>query len=453
VIAAAGDIACTPSSRSFNNGLGTATQCRQKHTSDLLVNAGLEAVLALGDTQYETGRLPSFLSSYDPSWGRVKPITHPIAGNHEYKTPGAAGYFDYFNGVGAYSGPAGTRDKGYYSFDIGSWHLVALNTNCSIVRCSAGSEQERWLRDDLAAHPNACTLAYWHEPRFSSGGVGSRQSVQPLWKAAYTGGVDLVLSASSHFYERFAPQDGSGKLDSATGVRVFVVGTGGRSLSEFGRIKPNSEVRQNHTYGVLKLTLHPTSYDWQFVPEAGKSFTDAGTSLCHGPPPLGGLGVGGGSRCTIVGTVGNDVLRGTSRRDIICGLGGNDRIRGRGGNDLARGGAGEDQVSGGKGRDRIYGNSGNDVLHGHSGSDRLRGGSGRDRLYGDAGNDLLRGQRGNDRLRAGRGRDRLYGNAGNDRLSALDRRPRDRVNGGTGRDRASVNSGDRVRAVERVSRH
>jgi acid phosphatase type 7 len=463
VIAAAGDIACDTSSPFFNGGRGTPDRCHQRYTSDLLVNAGLAAVLPLGDNQYHTASLSDFASSYDPSWGRVKPISHPVAGNHEYAPngpPQARGYYDYFNGAGVSSGPAGERGSGYYSFDVGDWHLIALNSNCASISrgsaahgCALGSPQERWLVADLAAHPTTCTLAYWHHPRFSSGYDRNNLFMQDIWQDLYGAGVDVALVGHSHDYERFAPQDASGKLDRAAGIRQFVVGTGGAFFTGLNGAEPNSEVRQNHTYGVLSLTLHPTGYDWRFVPEAGKTFSDAGTGLCHAPP-LGAPAVVGGSRsmCTIVGTAGNDVLSGTSRRDVLCGLGGDDRIRGRGGNDLARGGAGQDRVSGGRGRDRIYGNSGNDVLHGHRGSDRLRGGSGRDRLYGDAGNDALRGQRGNDRLHAGRGRDRLYGDAGNDRLSALDRRPRDRVNGGTGRDRASVNAGDRMRAVERVLR-
>jgi acid phosphatase type 7 len=280
VVAAAGDIACDPDDSAFNGGLGTRTRCRQKYTSDLLVNAGLSRVLALGDLQYNSGSLADFRVSYDPSWGRVKSITRPVLGNHE---GGGTGYFDYFNGVGVSSGPAGQRGKGYYSFNVGAWHLIALNSNCSRVPCSKGSAQEKWLRADLGANRSACTLAYWHHPRFSSGHDGDSSFMQTIWRDLYDAGADVVLSGHSHNYERFAPQNGSGKLDRARGIRQFVVGTGGAHFTGLGTPKPNSEVRQNTTFGVLKLTLNPTSYDWRFVPEAGKTFTDSGRNSCHVP--------------------------------------------------------------------------------------------------------------------------------------------------------------------------
>jgi acid phosphatase type 7 len=287
VIAAAGDIACDPDDPDFNGGLGSADRCRQKYTSDLLVNAGLSAVLALGDVQYSNSSLSRILASYDPSWGRVKSITHPALGNHESS---GTGYFDYFNGKGVTTGPAGERGKGWYSLDVGSWHLIALNSNCSrpadttnVVDCSSGSEQEQWLRADLAAHRNTCTLAYWHHPRFSSGHDGDSTFMQALWQDLYDAGVDVALSGHSHNYERFAPQNVTGGLDRANGIRQFVGGgTGAFFTGLSSTVKPNSEVRQNKTYGVLKLTLHPTSYDWQFVPEAGKTWTDSGSDLCHG---------------------------------------------------------------------------------------------------------------------------------------------------------------------------
>jgi fibronectin type 3 domain-containing protein len=217
----------------------------------------------------------------------VKSITRPAIGNHEYLTSGAAGYFDYFNGTGNFSGPAGDRDRGYYSFDVGTWHLIALNTSdhCTIVACSAGSPQETWLKADLAAHPNYCTLAYWHHPFFSSGHDGNLTAMQPLFQALYNADADIVLGGHAHNYERFAPQNPSAQLDTARGIRQFVVGVGGAFFTSLGTTKPNSQVRQNNTYGVLKLTLHPTSYDWQFVPEAGKTFTDSGSASCHGSAP------------------------------------------------------------------------------------------------------------------------------------------------------------------------
>ena len=286
VIAAAGDIACDPTSSSFNAGNGTSGSCRQKYTSDLLVNGGYAAVLALGDNQYYCGGYQALLQSYDLSWGRVKSITRPAVGNHEYLTSGgtgctsanagAAGYFQYFGAA------AGNPSQGYYSYDIGAWHLIALNSNCSSAGgCGASSPQGQWLEADLTAHTNICTLAYWHIPLFSSGGRAS-SNTQSIWQTLYNHNADLILSGHDHIYERFAPQTPSGALDTVRGLREFIVGSGGANHTSLASIFANSEVRNVDTYGILKLTLHPTSYDWQFVPEAGKTFTDSGNTLCHG---------------------------------------------------------------------------------------------------------------------------------------------------------------------------
>jgi hypothetical protein len=278
VIAAAGDIACDPSDSNFHGGLGTSTACRQKYTSDLLVNGDFDAVLALGDLQYDSGSLSDFNASYDPSWGRVKSITHPVVGNHEYGQSGASGYFDYFGSA------AGERGKGYYSFDLASWHIVAINSNCGAVSggCGAGSPQESWLRSDLAAHPAECTIAMWHHARWSSGHDGDSTFMQAMWKDLDDAGVEILLSGHSHDYERFAPQDAEGDLDAANGVRQFVVGTGGAFFTGLGtHFDANSQVHQNDTYGILALTLRPDAYDWRFVPEAGRTFTDSGTTACH----------------------------------------------------------------------------------------------------------------------------------------------------------------------------
>jgi hypothetical protein len=289
VIAAAGDIACDPTNSGFNGGNGVSNSCRQKYTSDLLVNAGLAAVLPLGDNQYYCGGYQAFLQAYDPSWGRVKSITRPVVGNHEYLTSGgtdcnsansgAAGYFNYFGSA------AGNRGQGYYSYNIGTWHLIALNSNCSDAGgCSSSSPQGQWLAADLAAHTNFCTLAYWHIPLFSSGGRDS-SNMRSIWQTLYDNNVDLVLSGHDHIYERFAPQTATGTLDTARGMREFIVGSGGANHTSLATIFPNSEIRNVDTFGILKLTLHPTSYDWQFVPEAGKMFTDTGTGACHGTTP------------------------------------------------------------------------------------------------------------------------------------------------------------------------
>jgi len=266
-------------------GLGTTTACRQQSTSDLLINQGFAAVLALGDNQYECGGLNAFLQAYDPAWGRVKDITHPVPGNHEYQRSGgtdcdaaggASGYFGYF---GAAAGEAG---KGYYSYDVGTWHLIALNSQCAAVGgCASGSPEEQWLRADLATHSNACTLVYWHHPRFTSGQVGNSTAVADFWDDVYAADVDVVLNGHAHGYERFAPQDPSENYDPAHGIREFVVGTGGEDFQAFTTLAPLTENRDGSAFGVLTLTLHATSYDWQFVPVAGQAFADAGSTSCH----------------------------------------------------------------------------------------------------------------------------------------------------------------------------
>jgi acid phosphatase type 7 len=279
VVMAAGDNVCGADS--------TGANCRQVATSDLLVTANPKAVLVLGDVQYECGEASDFTSFYDPSWGRVKARTHPAVGNHEYRTSTdpahacfgnparAQAYFSYFGAA------AGDPAKGYYSFDIGAWHLIALNSNCSFVGgCGVGSPQEKWLRADLAAHPTKCTLAYWHAPLYSSGGRATT-ATKALYQALFDANADLILTGHDHTYERFAPQNANTQADNVRGIRQFVVGTGGRNLTSWGTIAANSEVRNNTTFGVLKLTLHPGSYDWQFVPIAGQSFTDTGTTACH----------------------------------------------------------------------------------------------------------------------------------------------------------------------------
>ena len=229
-------------------------------------------VFTTGDNVYPDGTSEEFANCYDPSWGRHKSRTRPSPGNHDYHTADAAGYFGYFGAM------AGEPGKGYYSYDLGAWHIIALNSNIPV---EAGSAQEQWLRADLTAHPVACTLAYWHHPRFSSGTVhGSNPSLQPLWQALYDYGADVVLVGHEHNYERFAPQDPSGMADAARGIRQFVIGTGGRSHYSFGTPIANSEVRNDDTYGVLKLTLHPTGYTWEFIPEAGQTFRDSGDASC-----------------------------------------------------------------------------------------------------------------------------------------------------------------------------
>ncbi|MGH9277189.1 MAG: metallophosphoesterase family protein [Acidimicrobiales bacterium] len=263
VVLAAGDIASCESTG-------------DEATAPLVAARPNATVITLGDNVYDDGTARQFRDCYEPSWGPVKSRTRPSAGNHDYETPGASGYFGYFGAA------AGEPGAGYYSYDVGAWHVIVLNSNCGDVSCSAGRAQEQWLRGDLAAANRACTLAYWHHPRFSSGTRhGSSATVAPFWQALYDGGADLVLTGHEHNYERLGPLTPAGALDEARGIRSFVVGTGGRSHYGFGRPITGSEVRNDDTYGVLQLTLKATSFDWQFLPEAGKTFTDAGSAPCH----------------------------------------------------------------------------------------------------------------------------------------------------------------------------
>ncbi|MDQ1684890.1 MAG: hypothetical protein QOC82_1627 [Frankiaceae bacterium] len=296
VIAAAGNIACDPANPAYNGGAGTSSACREMATSDLLLNQGYAAVLPLGDNQYDSGTAAQFQQSYDPSWGRVKAVSHPVPGNHDYQTAGAAGYYGYF---GASAGSAG---QGYYSYDVGAWHLVALNSNCTQVSggCAAGSPQETWLRQDLQAHANSCVLAYWHHPMFSSGEDGFNPVTSAFWQDLYAYGADVILDGHAHEYERFAPQNASGQVDSTYGLTEFVDGTGGEGFEPAAPQAANSVVLRDGVFGVLQLTLHPTSTDFRFVDAAG-AFNDAGTVNCHGAPPATGPAVPTG----VDGTTGN----------------------------------------------------------------------------------------------------------------------------------------------------
>lgn len=233
-------------------------------------------VMAVGDLAYPDGSKENF-QCYDRTWGRARSRTRPAPGNHEFHAAGATPYFDYFGVL------AGDPKTGYYSYDLGSWHIIVLNSECNdIGGCDAGSRQEKWLRADLAGHPVACTLAYWHKPLFSSGSAhGNDLTVKPLWDALYDANGDVVINGHDHDYERFAPQTPDGAPDSVRGIREFVAGTGGKSLRPFGTPKPNSEARDASAFGVLKLTLRANGYDWQFIPEEGKTFTDSGSGVCH----------------------------------------------------------------------------------------------------------------------------------------------------------------------------
>ena len=257
---------------------------RGDEATGALVRVIAGTVATLGDHAYVTGSRQEFSRCYAPSWGAVKARTRPAAGNHDYETRNANGYFDYFGEA------AGNRGEGYYSYDLGAWHIIVINSNCAHVGgCGTSSQQGRWLRADLAAHPATCTLAYWHHPLFSSGQEhGGDEAMRPVWQTLYDAGADVVLSAHEHHYERFAPQDPDGRLDRKRGIRQFVVGTGGKSHYGFGRILGTSEVRHAESFGVLVLRLHQASYDWVFVPVGSRldrsderSFPDSGRADCH----------------------------------------------------------------------------------------------------------------------------------------------------------------------------
>lgn len=268
VVAAAGDLVCPPGRAT------TPWSCRHGSVSDRLVaDDAVTWFLALGDLQYDRGDLASFQTAYGPSYGRLKARTRPAPGNHEYATPGAAGYYAYFGEQ------AGDPRAGYYAFDAGrSWRIVALNSNCWVVSCNVGSAQEQWLRATLAADPRPCTLAYWHHPRFSSGPHGDNVAVAALWDALEASGAEIVLAGHDHGYERFAPQTGA-RAPDPDGIREFVVGTGGASHYERGAPRPNSEVRAT-VFGYLRLTLATSGYSWQLVGEDG-DVLDEGSGACH----------------------------------------------------------------------------------------------------------------------------------------------------------------------------
>ena len=286
-LAAMGIVSDLPSSGAAGEGDKEAVLIGAGDIADCIDLAGAEAtaklldanagtVMALGDLAYPNGA-PEEFKCYDKTWGRVKDRTRPAVGNHEFHSMGASYYFQYFGAA------AGDPKTGYYSYELGTWHVVVLNSECKEVGgCEAGSPEEKWLRADLAAHPAGCTLTYFHKPRFSSGlNHGNDPEVGAFWQALYDANAELILNGHDHDYERFAPQDPNGRADAKRGIREFVVGTGGKNLREFGIPKANSEVRNNTAFGVLKLTLKATGYDWKFIPQAGKTFTDSGSGNCH----------------------------------------------------------------------------------------------------------------------------------------------------------------------------
>jgi hypothetical protein len=265
VVMVAGDIACPPELPK------TKEACHQKETSDLLLKNKPDLVLTSGDNQYETGKLSDFKASYDKTWGRVKNITKPTPGNHEYRRKDATGYFNYFGSK------AGRPKRGYYSFNRGGWHFIALNSNISTKKTS---RQIEWLRKDLTSNAADCTLAFWHHALFSSGEHGNHSEVRPIWKALSADDADLVINGHDHDYERFAPMNAQGEA-RASGIRSFIVGTGGVGLRPFTTVQPNSLVREENTFGVLRLTLAASSYQWEFIPDVDGTFTENGDGSCH----------------------------------------------------------------------------------------------------------------------------------------------------------------------------
>jgi hypothetical protein len=267
-LVAVGDIACAPGEPR------TRLACHHADTAGVAARLDPDVVAPLGDLQYEVGARAAFAASYDPTWGRLSARTRPAIGNHEYGTPGAAGYFDYF---GARAGRPG---RAWYAYGLGSWRVLALDTNCGVVDCSARGAQARWLRAALAREPRRCTLAYGHHPRFSSGLHGPDRALAPLWRILARGGADVYLAGHDHHYERFAPQTAAGALDRRRGIVQFVVGTGGKSHYPTPFVQPHSRARAT-TFGVLELTLGRGRYAWRFAGEAGEPFRDAGAARCR----------------------------------------------------------------------------------------------------------------------------------------------------------------------------
>ena len=263
VVIAAGDIAqCDTPLAPSTPAMSTA----------LLVESIPGTVLTLGDNVYHEGTAAQFAACYAPTWGRFQSRTNPSPGNHDYETAAAAGYFDYFGDR------AGPDRRGYYSFNAGAWHLISLNSN---VPATPGSAQDLWLRADLSANlDKRCVLAYWHHPVFSSGPHGNDPTMAGIWQTLYDFNADVVLAGHDHDYERFGPQDASGRVDVARGLRSFVVGTGGASSYAFATIRPNSEARLAGSFGVVRLTLRNDRFQWAFIDIAGVT-RDSGEALCH----------------------------------------------------------------------------------------------------------------------------------------------------------------------------
>lgn len=254
-------------------GAGDIADCttRGSQLTAQLLNGIAGTVFTAGDNAYPTGSAENYRDCYQPTWGRHRQRTRPAPGNHEYEMAGATAYFSYF---GDLAGPSGL---GYYSYSLGSWRVFSLNSE---VGLNAGSAQMTWLRSELSSNSTRCALAYFHRPLFSSGFHGDQIQMREMWRTLYEFGVDVVISAHEHNYERFAPQDFNGRFDPAQGIRQFIVGTGGAPLRAIGAARPNSEVRGS-SWGVLVLTLEDVLFRWEFIPAEPGGLLDAGTGQCH----------------------------------------------------------------------------------------------------------------------------------------------------------------------------
>lgn len=277
-VVAVGDLACDTKSPTTEN------QCHQATVMQSIRAENPEKILLLGDLQYETGSERDFGLVFGPQWGDLKDRSISTPGNHEYYTPLAKGYFNYWNGDASTSPQAGDTDKGYFSVSLGNWQVISLNSNCKYVACDLGSNQTAWAQQTLADSTAQCTLAMWHHPKFTSGGhadeVSTQAAVEPFWEILEKNGADIILNGHDHVYERFARQHLDERKDNIRGIREFVVGTGGKNLYERKTTLKNEEKFINNDFGYLVLELFDKSYSWQFKSEDGRVL-DQGTSSCH----------------------------------------------------------------------------------------------------------------------------------------------------------------------------
>jgi acid phosphatase type 7 len=267
------DIACNEGEKTY--------ECQHNNVARLASLLNPDAIIIPGDLQYPSGRYNDFLRYFDASFGKLKNKIYPVPGNHEYMTKNAAGYFDYFNGIDEISGRAGKRGEGYYSFDLGKWHIVGLNSNCwAVGGCEIGSKQVTWLINDLKNNKNQCIMAFMHHPLVSSGEHGNNPMVHDIWNILYKNNVSIVMSGHDHHYERFKKMNFEGNADTR-GIRLFIVGTGGKSLYAVKNQLPTSEVVANDDYGVLSVSLGDNTYEWNFIPTNAKGFKDSGKDTCN----------------------------------------------------------------------------------------------------------------------------------------------------------------------------